>query len=130
MLSAAVARAGSARDRLTRLCEDVYALFEKHVPVARVAHGIFLGPRELAPPFDLLVFERLLREAVTRIVSDGQRSGELRRVDPGDVAMAIMGILEGATDRQMLPELNQLGADGLRRTLNLLFDGLATVPSA
>ena len=129
-LQAAVARTGAARERLVRLCEDVYAMFEKNVPVVRVAHSVFLGPRDQAPTFDLNIFERLLREAVVRIVTDGQEVGELRRTPAEDVALAIMGILEGCTDRQMLPECHQVGADGLRRILNVLFDGLAVEQSA
>ena len=129
-LDMGVARTGAARERLITLCEDIYRMFEKNVPVVRVAHAVFLGPRDLAPKFDLMVFERRLREAVVRIVTDGQQAGELRRTPPEDVALAIMGILEGATDRQMLPDLNQVGTAGLRRILNVLFDGLVTVPSA
>jgi len=123
-IDAAVARAGTARERMVRLCEDVYGLFERNVSVARVAHMVFLGPRDVAPPYDLMVLERRLRESVVRIVTDGQAADELRDVDAEDVALATMGILEGCQDRQMFPELSQVGHDGLRRILNLLFDGL------
>ena len=123
-IDAAVARAGTARERMVRLCEDVYGLFERNVSVARVAHMVFLGPRDVAPPYDLMVLERRLREGVVRIVTDGQAADELRDVDAEDVALATMGILEGCQDRQMFPELSQVGHDGLRRILNLLFDGL------
>jgi len=123
-IDTAVARTGTARDRLVRLCEDIYALFERNVSVARVAHMVFLGPRDVAPPYDLMVLERRLREGVVRIVKDGQAADELRGVDAEDVALAAMGILEGCQDRQMFPELSQVGHDGLRRILNLLFDGL------
>jgi AcrR family transcriptional regulator len=123
-IDAAVARAGSARERLVRLCEDVYGLFERNVSVARVAHMVFLGPRDVAPLYDLMVLERRLRDGVVRIVKDGQAADELRGVDAEDVALAAMGILEGCQDRQMFPELSQVGHDGLRRILNLLFDGL------
>ena len=129
-VESAVARAGSARERLLNLCVDIYGMFEKHVPVVRVAHAVFLGPRELAPTFDLTAFERTLREAVVRIVTDGQQAHELRLAPAADVALAVMGILEGCTDRQLLPECDQVGTEGLRRILNLLLDGLAIEPSA
>ena len=29
------------------LCEDLYGLFAKNVPVVRVAHAVFLGPAEM-----------------------------------------------------------------------------------
>jgi len=129
-IDAGLARTGTARERLIQMCEDIYRMFEKNVPVVRVAHAVFLGPRDLAPQFDLLVFERQLRQAVVGMITDGQRAGELRGAPAEDAALAVMGILEGATDRQMLPDLNQVGTAGLRRILNVLFDGLVTVPSA
>lgn len=129
-LDTGLSRTGTARERLIQMCEDIYRMFEKHVPVVRVAHAVFLGPRDLAPRFDLLAFERQLRLAVVGIITDGQQAGELRGAPAEDAALAVMGILEGATDRQMLPDLNQVGTAGLRRILNVLFDGLVTVPSA
>src|SRR5512139_2265738 len=53
----AVARTGTARERILALCDDIYGLFGQNVPIARVAHAVFLGPPEGAPPFDVTVFE-------------------------------------------------------------------------
>jgi len=127
-LARGVARPGSARDRIVGLCEDIYGLFGQNVPVARVAHAVFLGPPEGAPPFDVSVFERQFRRALEEIVADGVASGELRDVPPTDVAFAVMGILEGCNERQLHPAFEPVGADGLRRLINLLFDGAASAP--
>jgi hypothetical protein len=35
-----------------------------------------------------------------------------------------MGILEGCNDRQLHPAFEPVGTDGLRRLVNLLFDGV------
>jgi AcrR family transcriptional regulator len=120
----AMARAGTARIRVLAMCEDVYGLFGQNVPIARVAHAVFLGPPDGAPPFDVTVFEERFRGALERIVSDGVASGELRNVAPKDVALAVMGILEGCNDRQLHPAFEPVGTDGLRRLVNLLFDGV------
>ena len=124
----AVARTGTARNRIAALCEDVYGLFGRHVPVARVAHAVFFGPPDGAPPFDPTVFEARLRQAIEQIVADGLVSGELRAVSIRDVALAVMGILEGCADRQLHPAFEPVGADGVRRLINLLFDGVMNAP--
>ena len=120
----AAARPGSARERLLALCEAVYRLFEEHVPIARVAHAVFLGPPDLAPPFDVTVFEIELRQAVERIVTDGEASGEFRRGVTSDIALAVMCILEGCNDRQLHPAFKPAGAEVLGRVLGLFFDGV------
>lgn len=124
----AVARTGTARNRITALCEDVYGLFGRHIPVARVAHAVFFGPPDGAPPFDVTVFEARLRQAIEQIVADGLASGELRAVPIRDVALAVMGILEGCADRQLHPAFEPVGAEGVRRLINLLFDGVMNAP--
>jgi TetR/AcrR family transcriptional regulator len=124
----AVARTGTARNRIAALCEDVYGLFGRHVPVARVAHAVFFGPPDGAPPFDVTVFEARLRQAIEQIVADGLVSGELRAVSIRDVALAVMGILEGCADRQLHPAFEPVGADGVRRLIDLLFDGVMNAP--
>ena len=124
----AVARPGTARDRILALCEDVYGLFGQNVPIARVAHAVFLGPPDGAPPFDVTVFERRFRGALERIASDDTAGGEFGDVLPRDVALAVMGILEGCNQRQLHPAFEPVGTGGLRRLINLLFDGAVNAP--
>lgn len=126
----AVARTGSARDRMVGLCEDIYGLFGQNVPVARVAHAVFLGPPDGAPPFDVTVFEAQFRRAVERIAADGMASGEFRADAVRDIPLAVMGILEGCNERQLHPAFEPVGADGVRRLINLLFDGVMNAPRA
>jgi AcrR family transcriptional regulator len=129
-IARAVARSGTARNRILGLCEDIYGLFGENVPIARVAHAVFLGPPDGAPPFDVTVFEERFRGALEQIVADGIASGELRDVAPKDVALAAMGILEGCNERQLHPAFEPVGTDGLRRLVNLLFDGVTGAPRA
>jgi AcrR family transcriptional regulator len=124
-ISMAVARAGTARERLTALCEDVFSLFEENIPLVRVAHTVFLGPADIAPAFDVTNFERLWREALQRVIEDGQASGEFRPMPSVDVAFALMGLVESCVERQMHPGFDPVGRDGLRKIVSLLFDGVA-----
>jgi TetR/AcrR family transcriptional regulator len=129
-IARAVARSGTARSRILGLCEDIYGLFGENVPIARVAHAVFLGPPDGAPPFDVTVFEERFRGALEQIVADGVASGELRNLAPRDVALAVMGILEGCNERQLHPAFEPVGTDGVRRLVNLLFDGVTGAPRA
>jgi AcrR family transcriptional regulator len=126
----ALARPGSARDRIVALCQDVYGLFGQNVPVARVALAVFLGPPDVVPMFDVTVFEVGFRTTLERIVEDGQAAGELRQLPATDIALAVMGILEECNERQLHPAFQPVGPDGLGRLLGLLFDGVgASAPS-
>ncbi|MCX6552300.1 MAG: TetR/AcrR family transcriptional regulator [Acidobacteria bacterium] len=129
-LEQAVVRTGSARDRITALCEDVYGLFEQNVPVARVAHAVLFGPPEMAPPFDLTAFELLFRQAIERIAADGQATGEFRPGSTTDIALAVMGIIEGCNERQLHQAFDPVGVAGVRRLLDLLFDGVTSAQRA
>lgn len=124
VIDAGAARAGSARDRLLALCSDIYGLFEKNVPIVRVAHTVFLGPPGVAPAFDMAVFEQALSRTIQRIVEDGQAAGELRRAPVFDTTVAVMGVLNGCLERQLHPALRPVGIEGLQRALAVLFDGI------
>lgn len=126
----ALARTGTARSRIVAMCEDIYGLFGQNVPIARVAHAVFLGPPDGAPPFDVTVFEGRFRGALERVLADGIASGEFRDIATGDVALAIMGILEGCNERQLHPAFDPVGTDGLRRLIDLLFDGVTRTARA
>lgn len=127
-IDGSVARPGTARDRIVGLCEDVYGLFGEHVPLARVAHSVFLGPPDGAPPFDVTVFEARFRQALEQMAADGMAAGEFRQGSVSDIALAVMGILEGCNERQLHPAFQPVGLDGLRRLIDLLFDGVVVTP--
>lgn len=129
-LDQATTRVGGARERILALCEDVYGLFGEHVPLARVAHAVFLGPPEGAPPFDVTVFEDRFLRVIERMIADGVASGEFRAVDTADVALGVMAVLELCNERQLHPAFKPVGADGLRRLVSLFFDGVMSAPRA
>jgi AcrR family transcriptional regulator len=127
-LEQSAGRSGSARERIQALCEDIYALFGMHVPLARVAHAVFLGPPDGAPPFDVTVFEVKFRHTVTRMVEEGVASGEFRPVDTEDVALGVMAMLELCNERQLHPAFDPVGPDVVRRLVSLFFDGVMNAP--
>jgi AcrR family transcriptional regulator len=127
-LEQAALRPGSARERIVALCEDVYALFGQHVPLARVAHAVFLGPPDGAPPFDVTVFEVKFRRTIERMVEAGVASGEFRPVATEDVALGVMAMLELCNERQLHPAFEPVGPGVVRRLITLFFDGVMNAP--
>ncbi len=115
---------GTTRERLTRLCEDLYGLFSDNVPVIQVVHRAFHDPSGNAPDFDLIEVERVLGGALEQIVEAGVASGELRPVHPADVAMAVIGVIGSTASRQLHPNLEPVSRERLRRVLDLVFDGV------
>ncbi len=120
----AVSRPGTARERIVGLCEDVYGLFTKNLSFVRVTHAVFLGPTEIAPDFDFTVYERSIVGALDRIVREGQARGEVADANPEDVAIAVLGVVSAVFGRQLHTRAEPLGVEGLRRLLNLVFDGV------
>ena len=124
-LSAAIARTGTARERLMGLCEDVFSVFELNIPIVRVAHTVFLGPVDAAPAFDLTAFERLWRESLQRMIEEGQAAGEFRAVPSIDVAYGLMSIVDSCLNRQMHRGLDPVSRASLGRIIGWLLDGVS-----
>lgn len=124
-LARAVERPGTARERLSVLCDEIYALHKQHVPVVRVAHAIYFGPKDSVPGFDFDRFRLALESALGRIIQDGMAAGELRQARIEDISTAIRGVLEVATDQELGPCGVPVGCESLHRVLDLIFDGLS-----
>jgi len=121
----AAAGGGTARQRLEALCEQAYGLFKENVPVARVAHAVYYGPREGMPVFDFTVFERALADATRQIIQDGVASGELR---PGPVAhmvTAVTAVIAVCSDQEICKHGTRIGLDGLHGVLDVIFRGMS-----
>ena len=86
-------------------------------------NAVFWGPAQGVPPFDFETFHTKLLNVISEIVAEGIAAGELRAADPGDVTLALMGVLSFNMDLDLAhPELG-LGRDGLRRVLDLALLG-------
>ncbi len=120
----AIEMPGTTRERLTRLCEDLFGLFMENVPVIQVVHRAFHDPAGNPPDFDLVEVERALGAALQAIVEAGVASGELRSVRSDDVALAVIGVIGSAASRHLHPSLEPVGPERLRRVLDLVFDGV------
>lgn len=123
-------REGTARERLEGFLVGIFRVFETRKAEVRMMNAVFWGPAQGAPPFDFEVFHEKLKAVIAAIAAEGIAAGDLRAADPGDVTLALMGVLSFNIDLTLAhPELG-LGQDGLRRTLDLVFAGLAAPTNA
>lgn len=125
ILAGSLEAAGTVRDRIERLFLAMYAVFEREKAAIRFLNSVFWGPKQGAPAFDLRVLERTFMSTLQALVSEGVASGELRRADPTDASRILAAVLSHTMDLALaFPRLAQ-GKAGLRRALDLVFQGLA-----
>jgi TetR/AcrR family transcriptional regulator len=116
---------GSTRERLIRFGVGLYELFEENVSAARFMNAVLWGPPQGAPPFDFHTFHEAVRAAVRRIVEEGIARGELRPADPAEIAQAFIAVISFSMDVHLVYPESKPGTAGLRRTLDILFRGIA-----
>ena len=119
---------GGARARLTRLCVRIMDTTRSKSSLVRVAHAVYFGPREAVPPFDFQVFDRLLRGGLRHIVEAGVAAGEIRRAAATDAIEAVASVMMLGVDQHADGRRDALDHRGVRRLINLVFDGIAAPP--
>jgi TetR/AcrR family transcriptional regulator len=117
--------AGSARERLFRLCLQAYDIFVENVDAARVMYSIYYGPPQGAPFVDFDAYHHRFREAVLQVLREGIRGGEFRRVDLHDATWAVIGAVNVAMEVELCHPAQRLGRDGVRRVLELVLEGIS-----
>lgn len=125
-LSAAGRDGRGPRERILGLCDALYALTCDKLPLVRVLYSFHYGPPMGAPPFDFEAVHRDFQQTVRKILEAGFRSGALRSVPVEDALWAVVGPLNVAIEVDLCHPEQSLGREGLKRTLNLVFDGLAS----
>jgi TetR/AcrR family transcriptional regulator len=125
LLDAAVGEDGSSRDRIASLSVRVYDLFVRHLDLARIMYAIYYGPPQGAPFVDFDAYHAGFQDAVSRLVEEGIRRGELREAAVADMTWAVVGAVNIAMEVALCHPERSLGADGLVRVLDLVFEGMA-----
>ena len=116
--------AGSAKDRLFRLCLAAYDIFVENIDAARVMYSIYYGPPQGAPFVDFDAYHKRFQEAVLQVLLEGVRDGEFRRVNLHDAMWAVIGALNVAMEVELCHPKQSLGRDGIRRVLELVLEGI------
>jgi TetR/AcrR family transcriptional regulator len=124
LVEEAVLEAGSAKDRLFRLCLHAYDIFVENIDAARVMYSIYYGPPQGAPFVDFDAYHHRFQEAVVQVLREGIRVGEFRRVNLSDAMWAVIGALNVAMEVELCHPQQSLGRDGVRRVLELVLEGI------
>lgn len=124
-LADAHAGGGTARDRIERLFSFMYDLFEREKAAVRFLNSIFWGPKQGVPPFDFRALQHTFLSSIRQLVAEGIASGELRRVSAEDAARVLAAVLSHTMDLALVYPRLAGGKAGLRRALDLAFQGLA-----
>ncbi len=124
-LAGSLGGAGTVRERVERLFLAMYAIFEREKPAVRFLNSVFWGPKQGTPAFDVHSVNRTFMSALQELVAEGIASGELRRVSPGDVSRILAAVLAHSMDLALVFPRQSQGKAGLRRALDLVFQGLA-----
>ncbi len=126
-IAEAVTAGGSACARIEELLERMVVLVREHIDTVRLVYSVFYGPPQGAPTFDFEAFHHRLVQAVRGLVVEGMANGELRPGSPDDVTWALLGAFEVANGLELHHPDLRFGADGQRRLLSLIFDGVRAV---
>ena len=116
--------AGSARERLFRLCLRAYDIVVEHIDAARVMYAIYYGPPQGAPFIDFDAYHRRFQEAVLQVLREGVRDAEFRRVNLNDAMWAVVGAVNVAMEVELCHPPQSLGRDGVRRVLEIVLEGI------
>ncbi len=125
LVEEALLPAGSARERLFRLCLRAYDIFVENLDAARVMYSIYYGPPQGAPFVDFDAYHHRFQEAVLQVLREGIRDGEFRQVDLHDAMWAVIGPVNVAMEVELCHPKQSLGRDGVRRVLELVLEGIA-----
>ena len=125
LLEESLSERGSAVERLTRLCTQVFSLFLDHIDVARVMYAIYYGPPQGAPFIDFDAYHRRLQDVVRGLVREGIREGEFGKGNVDDMMWAILGALNVAMESQLCQPGDALDRNGLERVLFIIYKGIA-----
>ncbi len=114
---------GSAARRLRRLCEAVFAMFERHFDLVRLMHSILYGAPGGAPFFDFKAPLQRLHDVTLSIVRQGVRTGEFRG-SPVAMTLAVLGAVNECVDLVLVqPEL-AVDRAGFKRVLGVVLQGM------
>jgi AcrR family transcriptional regulator len=125
VFAAEAARRGPAAARLRSLVATLVRLCREEPELARFVYQVFSYPSALPLGFDYQSLGHRISGRLEDLIRDGQRRGELRRVDPSCAVMMLHGAVHfyvAAHLSGVQPALNQRTAASL---VSILVRGLA-----
>ena len=116
---------GDLVGRLLHLCDRIFELVLEKIDVVRIMYAIYYGPPQGAPFFDFDGVHQKLYEVIRQMVVEGMKKKELRKANPEDMTWAVLGGFHVAMENELSHPERELGRNGLRRILTLIFRGIS-----
>jgi TetR/AcrR family transcriptional regulator len=124
MLDETLRDSGPFRERITGLYESIFSLFVERIKEARLMYSIYYGPPQGAPFIDFEGYHLKMREVTGKMVEEALRRGEIKKVDADIAAWLLIAALHFSMEEQLCHREPQIDLKGLRRLLDLIFEGL------
>lgn len=125
LLSEYICTPGSARERLLRFCNVIFASAQENVEIVRLSHAIYYGPPQGAPFFDFEGFFQKMLDGIAVILSAGIESGEFRPLPLHELTWGVMGILNICMVEQICQTTPRIDGQGMTTALTILLDGIS-----
>ena len=126
LLNSARKEIGVVKERVLRFSEQVFQLFLDQIEIARVGISIHYGPAQGTPFFDFDAFHLKFQKLIEKLIREGIRKGEFRKVNVMDMTWAILGAINVAIEVQLWHPEKSSGRKGLVRVLKLIFEGISS----
>jgi TetR/AcrR family transcriptional regulator len=125
LLDASRSQRGSATQRLVRLLDQVFTLFLKNIPSARLMFTAYYGRPQGAPFFDFDSHFLKFEDTIKRLIKIGIQQREVRRGSLEDMMWLILGAVNVATNVQLFHTKRKMDRGRLARILKLIFQGIS-----
>lgn len=124
ILQEALKKAGTALERILHLYRRIYQGLMENRQLFKLINHLFFGPPQGAPSYDIERFHRRMAEVIKEIYLGGLSHGEVREIDPEEVAFLVLGVTDYCFHLDYLhPESMDPGR--AERLLSLAFQGLS-----
>ena len=124
VVAKAAERRGAAQERIRVLAEALYDLAVEELDVTRLFHVMFFTPDHGAPEFDIGAFNQIFESAMADLIRLGIADGSLRNGDQKAMTWTVVAAVYLAIDAELYHPEAAPGRDGLKRMLELIFQGL------
>jgi AcrR family transcriptional regulator len=124
VVALALGRGGSAKARILRVLETAADLVGRNRDILLVIQAALFGVTQGAPAFDLATPRKRLRKALQRLVEEGMALGEFRNGSAGDMADALLGVLDVQLRAIRAGASPRAARRGIQRVSRVVFDGI------
>jgi TetR/AcrR family transcriptional regulator len=115
---------GTFLERIGFLYRRIYEQLEENRDLFRMIHNLIFGPPQGVPNYDMERYHDRMLEAVKAIYKESLEKGEVKKADPDEVAMMIVGVTDYCFHLDYL-QTNSLDPERSERLLHLAFQGLS-----